>query len=139
MSGTRAPGDILLDSGSFFPNDLLWSRASWTDSEYLPPDDTLRPPFSRAFAPSWSWASVDGHVLPNESGWSDRDNVACEVLKCNVVLADERLPYGHVLAASVTLRGVLVPAPWVAFSDVGTARYLSLYTATNLPRDHRSR
>ncbi|KIJ59257.1 hypothetical protein HYDPIDRAFT_33327 [Hydnomerulius pinastri MD-312] len=122
------------------PNDLLWTRMSSSDvdSDASPSDsrDPLRPQLSRSFAPSWSWASVDGHVLPDDSEWSDHDNTACQVLHCDLTLEDNRLPYGHVVSASLRLRAVMVPTPWIVFPKVGgnPERYLSLYMPTDLLR-----
>lgn len=123
------------------PDDLLWSRTSWVDAETdaSPSADSLAPRLTQSHAPSWSWASVDGHVLPDDTDWSDRDNPACQVVQCELALVDARLPYGHV-SASLTLRATVIPAPWIVFPDAnaGPAKYLSLYLPTDTLRDKLS-
>lgn len=116
------------------PDDLLWSRSTLPDA--LPAEDILRPRLDRSFAPSWSWASTDGNVLPSDADWKELGdaNRVCEVVRCHIALRDVKLPYGHLDAASLQLRAITVPAPWVVFPDVGSAVYLSLYMPTNLLR-----
>ncbi|KAJ2990188.1 hypothetical protein NUW58_g3078 [Xylaria curta] len=114
------------------PDDLLWTRTTRADAS--PAEDPVRPRLDRSFAPSWSWASVDGHVLPDNTDLNDLDNAGCEVVQCNIALRDTKLPYGHVATASLQLRAVTVPTPWVIFPDVGPETYLSLYMPTDLLR-----
>ncbi|KIJ58835.1 hypothetical protein HYDPIDRAFT_119193 [Hydnomerulius pinastri MD-312] len=90
------------------PRDLLWLREPW---EFGWCDDPLRPRPQEYLAPSWSWASVEGHVRVKPP--VDCDDDACEVLECDVTLMDERLPYGRVSGGRLKIRAAMVPAPCI--------------------------
>ena len=67
-------------------------------------------------APSWSWAAVDGRIA---SGHVDsrldpnlNDIWECDVLECNVSLANEALPFGRVVGATLKIRSPLKRMTW---------------------------
>lgn len=117
------------------PDDLLWHHdpLPWSETSSATAL-TLRARLDRSFAPSWSWASVDGHVLPDDTPWDEHGNEDCEVVQCNVALKETRLSYGHIAAASLQLRAVALRTPWLVFPESGNASYLSLYRPTDLLR-----
>ncbi|KAF9456984.1 heterokaryon incompatibility protein-domain-containing protein [Collybia nuda] len=98
------------------PQALLWEQQS----------HKVRPKAYRA--PSWSWASVDGQIMPGEiSGRSDawhaaskrpRDSVViCEVKSVVVNLKHAGSPYGEVTSACLVLCADLVRATWNTQED----------------------
>ena len=105
-------------------------HALWSETRYLAGlwEDTLledllwkkpKPPLPRPEAyraPSWSWASVDGEtnldVIDDMMQRSGEDAVKsrCEILSCDVTLADPALLFGAVTGGTLVLRAALVPA-----------------------------
>lgn len=90
------------------PHDLLWFREPWKFGWY---DDPLRPRPQEYLAPSWSWASVEGHIRMQPPVDCDVDN--CEILECDVTLMSERLPYGRVFGGRLKMLAVMFPAPCI--------------------------
>lgn len=92
-----------------FPNNLMWKVFHiWTP--ILGDQDlrTFRPLEYRA--PSWSWASVDGHVtIDSLATEGNAPQIACEVLDCQVELANRALPYGPVSSGYITIKGRVRP------------------------------
>ncbi|KAL3468902.1 heterokaryon incompatibility protein-domain-containing protein [Aspergillus californicus] len=89
-----------------FPRDLLWLK------DYQ--DMFSRPTQYRA--PSWSWASTDGHIVPaalDDSLNPEKYKVEeCEVVDCCVTLANNQLPLGRVTGGILTIRGPLKRVLW---------------------------
>ncbi|THU89040.1 HET-domain-containing protein, partial [Dendrothele bispora CBS 962.96] len=81
--------------------DLLWFREPWSFG-WL--DDQPRPRPKVYLAPSWSWASVAGHVRVQPP--VDCPNNVCEILECKVTLMDERQPYGEVSSGWLKLSAI---------------------------------
>ena len=87
-------------------DDLLWYKNSGTR---LGRPDKYR-------APSWSWAAIDGRVMPHTA--DDRldtgsaETESCEVVSCTVTAATSVLPLGEVTAGTLSVRAVMVPATW---------------------------
>ncbi|KAH9850577.1 heterokaryon incompatibility protein-domain-containing protein [Lenzites betulinus] len=81
-------------------DDLLWFKETGSD---IP-----RPAEYRA--PSWSWASLDGHVKVGGRGLGafPHGTPVAEVVRCEVALEDAALPFGQVLAGSLVLRAASV-------------------------------
>jgi hypothetical protein len=90
------------------PRDLLWLREPWQFGWY---DDPLRPRPQEYLAPSWSWASVEGHIRVQPP--VDCDASTCEILECDVTLMDERLPYGRVSSGRLKIHAAMFPAPCI--------------------------
>ena len=82
--------------------------------------------------PSWSWASTDKPVL-----WYDDymlGHSLAEVVKCTVILKNERLPFGPVIGASLILRSPIFPCKWLGDQDVDGPNYMQrLYVDYSLP------
>lgn len=91
------------------PNNLMWKvHHIWTPILGDIDMRAVRPPGYRA--PTWSWASVDGHVTIDSVGVdASAPQIACEVLDCQVELANQALPYGPVSSGYITIRGRVRP------------------------------
>ncbi|KAL1946195.1 hypothetical protein VTO73DRAFT_15322 [Trametes versicolor] len=84
--------------------DLLWVRME-DDRLRLKTGDS-RPAQYRA--PSWSWAAVEGAVrIRTEPELVDVQTVA-EVVRCDVALSDQELPFGEVTGGVLVLRAALI-------------------------------
>ncbi|KAJ6510355.1 HET-domain-containing protein [Mycena sanguinolenta] len=87
--------------------DVLWCK------DY---ENRLPRPDKRYRAPSWSWASVDGRVLPYLL--DDRLNIAraeiksCVILSCDVTLATATLPFGKVASGKLVIQTSMISAAW---------------------------
>lgn len=102
----------------------LWEEFLVQDLQWMKTTDTpLRPRPEVYLGPSWSWASVDGHVTmyhsldrllnpPDDERGAVEDIKACEVVGCEVALRDERLAYGRVTSAKLTIRAAMVETTW---------------------------
>lgn len=82
-------------------DDLLWC----TDGE-----PRARPAGYRA--PSWSWAAIDGQVFLHVRDPDQRGGTVqlCKVVRCDVTLAREVLPFGGVTSGTLVLRAPMVRA-----------------------------
>ncbi|PPQ97913.1 hypothetical protein CVT26_002999 [Gymnopilus dilepis] len=79
--------------------DLLWQKYADTDMK--------RPNVYRA--PSWSWAAVDGSVMPGRfDGGARLGDSTAEVLRCEVTLNHPQLPFGEVTSGVLILRAPAV-------------------------------
>lgn len=87
--------------------DLFWNKPPGIVGAPLPRPAPYR-------APSWSWASVDGGVTAALKRWTGDGNPKmrgrCEVLACDVTLADPTFPYGMVTGGTLVIRAALVSA-----------------------------
>ncbi len=84
--------------------DLLWVRME-DDRLQLKVGDS-RPANYRA--PSWSWAAVEGAVrIRTDPELVDVQAVA-EVVRCDVTLKDQELPFGEVTGGILVLRAALI-------------------------------
>lgn len=85
--------------------DLLWSK-------------DVHPRYPRPTkyrAPSWSWAAVDGPILPPVSMQITRAEYCryeCEVLHCETTLVSEHLPFGEVTDGYLELSAILGRVVW---------------------------
>jgi hypothetical protein len=86
-------------------SDMLWTCKPPARKDDSQPLWSCRPSPWRA--PTWSWASVKGHV--EFINTHDGVNFYCEVAGTNVVLAGTD-PTGEILEASVIVRGHMIPA-----------------------------
>lgn len=94
----------------FLPRDLLWQ------GQPRPRDwdtDALSARAKEYIVPSWTWASVQGHVVVQTgvaypAGECIRD--ICDVVECGVDLMDQRLPYGRVTGGYLKAHAVIAPA-----------------------------
>ncbi|ORY09167.1 heterokaryon incompatibility protein-domain-containing protein, partial [Clohesyomyces aquaticus] len=71
---------------------LLWRV--WDDKKSARPEQYR--------APSWSWASIDGWIMPEREFSEER--VAIEIIDCTTTPVDARVPYGAIKSASLTVR-----------------------------------
>ena len=94
-------------------------------------------------APSWSWASLDGAII-FDSAFTRLDDqfdqaYDCRILRCQVTLKDELLPYGEVIEGHIELSAVLRrawygdPLPYLEF------RWLDNASPINNPSKYFSR
>lgn len=93
----------------------LWQRTRSTAYEIKPRPIKYR-------APSWSWASIDGLVeyrYVEETEAKASYNIECEILNCQVMLAREDMPFGEVLAATLTLKSNIKEAKLESQSQSG--------------------
>lgn len=91
--------------------DLLWSKR--TDVDIPRPKDYR--------APTWSWAAVDGRVEAGAPDVKTHDTVhVAEVIRCEVVLQHDQLPFGGVTAGTLVLRTPLIRCSW----NIETPNYL---------------
>ena len=63
-------------------------------------------------APSWSWASLDGSIAIDSDLATGLDQdyhpaFDCRILRCQITLKDQLLPYGEVIEGHIELRAVL--------------------------------
>ncbi|KAJ8496547.1 hypothetical protein ONZ45_g12410 [Pleurotus djamor] len=95
---------------------LLWYRSAWRkdmmdslDMGDAWAEDPLRPRVEEYIAPSWSWASVQGHVQVKRptTRLTTRLSV-CEVLQCDFSLRDPRQSYGQVTSGKLKLQAMLM-------------------------------
>jgi hypothetical protein len=85
-----------------FPLGLLWKVND--------PDSVTRPFSYRA--PSWSWASIDGGILPNNSiATKDTCLLCLDILSSNIDLVSED-PTGQVKGGSLHVCGLMKRAKW---------------------------
>ncbi|KAF4470986.1 HET-domain-containing [Fusarium albosuccineum] len=91
--------------------------------------DKRKPRPNGCRAPSWSWASVDGSVECEVGGIESwLPEAACQVLECEVSLADESVPYGAVTSGHIVIKGNVRQATFfpltseLFFYDVGTVK-----------------
>ena len=93
--------------------DLLWTRSTAYE---------IKPRPIKYRAPSWSWASIDGLVeyrYVEETEAKASYNIECEILNCQVTLASEDMPFGEVLAATLTLKSHIKEAKLESQSQSG--------------------
>lgn len=84
--------------------DLLWVRME--DDRLRRKTGDIRP--AQYCAPSWSWAAVEGAVrIRTEPELVDVQTVA-EVVRCDVALNDQDLPFGEVTGGVLVLRAALI-------------------------------
>ncbi|RPD62117.1 HET-domain-containing protein [Lentinus tigrinus ALCF2SS1-7] len=106
--------------------DLLWYKTS----------ESRHPRPERYRAPTWSWASVDGHVWP--SLLDDRldlesvDTQTCDILSCEVTPVTADLPLGQVSSGVLTLRARMFKASW---NPAASMPDLYLYDKLDQPTD----
>lgn len=85
--------------------DLLWNTRNSSE---------LQPRLTKYRAPSWSWASIDGLVLSQNFEEKLKPGsyyiVECEILECEVTLGSENMPFGQVLAGTLSLKSHLKEA-----------------------------
>lgn len=107
----------------------------WEDHmlEYLMWDTRLGATETSSYrAPSWSWASLDGAIAFDRAftRLDDQFDQAydCRILRCQVTLKDELLPYGEVIEGHIQLSAVLRrawygdPLPFPEFRWLNNAR-----------------
>lgn len=90
-------------------HDLLWTKMENDGARCLSPSQGAssdRPAVYRA--PSWSWASVEGTVRLRTSSECVGAQAIAAVLRCDVVLKDQALPFGEVTGGTLVLRAALV-------------------------------
>ncbi|KAF8963860.1 hypothetical protein BDZ97DRAFT_1818243 [Flammula alnicola] len=90
-------------------------------------------------APSWSWASIDGHATPKNFETKLKpgayDIGKCEVVECEVTLASEELPFAGVTAAHLKLNGYLHEAKF-EFGDPRSS-LPKLFVRTDAPSEFK--
>ncbi|PON25218.1 hypothetical protein TGAM01_v205904 [Trichoderma gamsii] len=83
--------------------ELLWMKTS--------PPRYPRPEKFRA--PSWSWAAIDGPVVPGYSLQAfNEDDPECEILECDVTLKNTALPFGEVTGGFLRLSAAVNEVMW---------------------------
>ncbi|KAL8941990.1 MAG: hypothetical protein Q9216_001923 [Gyalolechia sp. 2 TL-2023] len=83
------------------PSDLLWKVTGGKQANGLP---SARATQYRA--PSWSWASLDGHILPGRPN-IERILISIEEAVTNPLIPT--IPLGQLKSGWIRLRGVLLP------------------------------
>ena len=63
-------------------------------------------------APSWSWASIAGHVVPGNISPGNEWNTLPSHLKAHIEPVSTEDPTGQIAAAQLNVRGLLRPATW---------------------------
>ncbi|GAA83771.1 hypothetical protein AKAW_01886 [Aspergillus luchuensis IFO 4308] len=82
--------------------DLLWEA-----------DPPLHPRPENYRAPSWSWAAVNGKVLRANTMHFWREDVPeCEIIDCQITLANEKMPYGEVTDGRLQLNASMKSIIW---------------------------
>ncbi|EGN94890.1 hypothetical protein SERLA73DRAFT_187984, partial [Serpula lacrymans var. lacrymans S7.3] len=91
---------------------MLWFKA----------DDTRCPRPAKYRAPAWSWAAVEGRVIAREI--DDRLNEdkcggveECEMVRCEVVLASEEVPFGEVDGGVLEMKASIQKVMWDPTAD----------------------
>lgn len=111
------------------PSDLLWRALAGKQANGLL---STRSPQYRA--PSWSWAALDGPIVP---GRPNIDRILVTVVEAVTELREPANPLGQLKSGSIRLRGVLLSgnvrpleasAPW--------PEKLSIYFSSENARDH---
>lgn len=93
--------------------DLLWARSSAYE---------MKPRPTNYRAPSWSWASIDGLVeyrYMEEKKAKASCTIQSKIVHCQVTLAREDIPFGEVLAATLTLNSHMKKAKLESESESG--------------------
>ncbi|KAL0959032.1 hypothetical protein HGRIS_014339 [Hohenbuehelia grisea] len=76
--------------------DLLWTSVTERGSQP-----------AQYRAPTWSWAALDNQVdIPSTTTYTE--SVGCEIVRCDVVLASELVPFGGVTSARLLLDAPIV-------------------------------
>ncbi|KAH9857300.1 heterokaryon incompatibility protein-domain-containing protein [Lenzites betulinus] len=83
----------------------LWRHSLLGDLLWHVVKPQRRPEVSRA--PSWSWAAVDSEVRMYQSFSAYDINVA-EIIRCDVRLKEDSLPFGEVSSGSLVMRAQLL-------------------------------
>ena len=102
-----ACGGLAEEFARLFRSDYLaglWRTTLLRDLLWHNQGSLIRPAAYRA--PSWSWASVDGAVIPGRPPFSGQG--LADVIQAEVVLEDAALPYGQVTGALLVLHAALV-------------------------------
>lgn len=98
--------------------DLQWRRDTTSDAfEWT----RLYPRPAEYRAPTWSWAAVDGYILPHEEEVQTETMRSFQVRSCTVALMESRLPYGAVCRGVAKLEGAMRRFEWL-FSKLDTDR-----------------
>jgi hypothetical protein len=101
---SRLTDDIYL-AGLWYnslPHALLW--------RVVDPAFVTRPSSYRA--PSWSWASIDGRILPNNTETAmDKCQLCLEILSSDLDLVSED-PTGQIKGGSLQVHGLMKRATW---------------------------
>ncbi|KAJ8520619.1 hypothetical protein ONZ45_g2581 [Pleurotus djamor] len=121
--------------------DLLWYREPWefiysfgdARRETAWSRDPLRPRLSGYVAPSWSWASVQGHVRVEPP--TVLTSPVCEILKCELTLRDERQLYGQVVFSTIRLRALVMVNPVILCFDEKKPISFHVYIPTEKLRE----
>lgn len=90
------------------PSQLLWSVTTpLVDNDGIP---CFRPATYQA--PTWSWASIAGHIVPGNLPAGHNWTTLPKHLKAHVELISEEDPTGQIAAAQLHVQGLLRPATW---------------------------
>ena len=90
------------------PSQLLWIVTSPLIANHGTP--SFRP--ARYQAPTWSWASIVGHVVPGNLPPGHNWNTLPKVLNAYVEPISDDDPTGQIAAAQLHVHGLLRPATW---------------------------
>jgi hypothetical protein len=121
---------IASELGGNFANDYvagLWRAYMPTELLWYVDKGTASRRYEAYHAPSFSWASIEGAVVPGE--WQP-DNILTEVIDSDV-MTELSNPFGSVKSGSVTLRGTVKQA-WLSKNLLNTPENF-------VPRNPRSR
>ncbi|KAL7958579.1 hypothetical protein V8C34DRAFT_314037 [Trichoderma compactum] len=84
--------------------ELVWMKDSAS---------SRRPRPEKVRAPSWSWAAIDGPIIP---GYSlqifNEEHAECEILECDMTLKDKALPFGEVTGGLLRLSAAVNEVLW---------------------------
>jgi len=88
--------------------DLLWHRHLTSDFR---PSMKLMPRPAKYRAPSWSWAAIDGYIIPGGTDFS-RESYQFEVISYAAELESEIVPFGAVVTGTLRVKALLVLCTW---------------------------
>ena len=89
----------------------LWSYQLIDQLDWYVTEPCSRPTKYRA--PSWSWASIDGHIDFYGINESSEKSKLVEILAVNVEPKNKDFEYGAIESAYLVLEGLLMPASWL--------------------------
>jgi hypothetical protein len=87
--------------------DLLWRRFAFSDSPLFPRPANYR-------APSWSWAAIDGNILPHSDHFTIIPTIEyeCEILECKTTPKSDLHPLGEVTDGILRINAKMEKVVW---------------------------
>lgn len=91
----------------------LWSHKLLEELLWMKNSASQHPRPEKVRAPSWSWAAIDGPIIPGYSlQFFNEEHPECEILECDVTLKDKALLFGEVTGGLLRLSAAVNEVMW---------------------------